>query len=614
MSKERKIPIGYEFTGPGELPSELDRWTAIDMFCGAGGVTTGLEQARVKRRKIVDTIAAINHDPLAIKTHSVNHKKVLHFNDDITTQEVTLLPKCNILWASIECTNFSNAKGGKPRDADSRALAKHIPKYVKHCEPDYVIIENVREFMSWGPLDKRGKPISKTKGKSFLKWIRRMCGLGYRYEHRLLNSANYGAYTSRLRYFGIFAKYNIDTREGMPIAFPEATHSKDPDKSGRASGKGLKKWKAVKEKLDLQNEGFSIFPEERAKRGKKPLKPNTWKRVEFGVMKFCIGGELDEFLMKYYGTGGNCQSMEEPAGVIRTKDTFQKVKVETDENFIIKWFGNETNIKANAKSVNDPLTTITPQGRLGKVKVELDKQFITQNIQRSINANSVDNPLGSILTRDEKVLVTVEGADGTRNVFLTKYYGGVKHGADVNGPAHTITPIDHHALVTVKPGKFIVDYQYNTNAKDINNPAPTLVTNDRHAIASVELKEQFIKGDYNNGGGKASSLEAPLGSVMPVNKHSLITVLRTLGIIKDIKMRFLTPEELKRIQGFPENYKLLGSQKYQKKFIGNSVVPLVAKRILEALYAANYSRAGEGWERKYFYPTKSIWEYTRKAA
>lgn len=531
-------------------------WTAIDMFCGAGGVTTGMEKARFKRTKILNTVAAINHDPLAIKTHSINHKNVQHYTDDITTQDVSVLPECNILWASIECTNFSNAKGGKPRDPDSRALAEHIPRYINHCNPDYVIIENVREFLSWGPLDKKGKPISRLKGKSYLKWVKSIKKLGYDYDYRFINAADLGAYTSRIRYFGIFAKC------GYPIVFPNPTHHKE--------GKnGLKKWKAVKDKLDLRNEGMSIFDR------KKPLSENTIRRIEFGIKKYCLGGDIEEFLIKYYGNGNG------------------------------------------AKDVESPCDTITPNDRFAKIKTS----FVTQNIQRSINAASIDKPLGAILTKDEKAIVTIEPDNGK---FILYYYGredaisGINKPANVitcdnrqclvdvrflmdtqwgktnrsklnklDKPANTITTADGHKLIVIKPGKFIINYNFNSKAHSLKKPAPTVICQDRQALVDIELKEQFIKGDYNTGGGKATSIEQPLGSVMPVNKHSLITVLKTLGIIKDIKMRFLTTEELKKIQGFPNSYKLLGSQKYQKKFIGNSVVPMVAKKIIEALYKAN---------------------------
>ena len=149
----------------------------IDLFSGAGGVTTGVENARLNGEKVAKVIAAVNHDPLAIASHAANHPETHHFIEDIKTLDVSKLvaiannakkesPESKlVLWASLECTNFSNAKGGMPRDADSRTLANHLFRYVKALSPDYIQIENVREFMSWGPLGDNGKPISRLKGR-----------------------------------------------------------------------------------------------------------------------------------------------------------------------------------------------------------------------------------------------------------------------------------------------------------------------------------------------------------------------------------------------------------------------------------------------------------------
>ena len=199
----------------------------IDLFCGAGGTSTGINSARLNGEQCAEVIACVNHDANAIASHSSNHPDALHFTEDIRTLElsplVSHLQKCRaenpdaltVLWASLECTNFSRAKGGQPRDADSRTLAEHLFRYIEAIEPDYIQIENVEEFMSWGEVDENGKPISMDKGKSYLRWVRNVKRYGYNFEHRILNAADYGAYTSRKRFFGIFA------RKGLPIVFPE---------------------------------------------------------------------------------------------------------------------------------------------------------------------------------------------------------------------------------------------------------------------------------------------------------------------------------------------------------------------------------------------------------
>lgn len=147
----------------------------IDLFCGAGGTSTGVELAKHDDKQCAKVIACVNHDKNAIASHAANHPDALHFTEDIRTLELapltahlekyrTMYPDALVvLWASLECTNFSKAKGGQPRDADSRTLAEHLFRYIEAINPDYIQIENVEEFMSWGDLDKNGKPISKIR-------------------------------------------------------------------------------------------------------------------------------------------------------------------------------------------------------------------------------------------------------------------------------------------------------------------------------------------------------------------------------------------------------------------------------------------------------------------
>lgn len=261
----------------------------IDLFCGAGGTSTGVENAQYNGRKCAKVIACVNHDANAIASHAANHPDALHFTEDIRTLELSplvehtrhmrqLYPDARlVLWASLECTNFSKAKGGQPRDADSRTLAEHLFRYISALDPDYIQIENVEEFMCWGDLDDKGKPVSKDKGRCYLRWIENVKSYGYNYDYRVLNAADFGAYTSRKRFFGQFAKY------GLPIVFPVQTYAKDGDKGGMFHQ--YKKWKAVREVLDLNEEGTSIFTK------RKPLCEKTLERIYAGLIKFVAGGE-----------------------------------------------------------------------------------------------------------------------------------------------------------------------------------------------------------------------------------------------------------------------------------------------------------------------------------
>ena len=205
----------------------------VDLFCGAGGTSTGVEQATLHGEKCAKVVACVNHDAHAIASHLANHPEALHFTEDIRTLELTPLSECVkqwrvkypeaklVLWASLECTNFSKAKGGQPRDADSRTLADHLFRYIEALNPDVIQIENVEEFMSWGALDEDGHPVSRQSGTDYVRWVTQVVGYGYSYAWRLLNSADYGAYTSRKRYFGQFV------RDGFRHAFPEARYSKN---------------------------------------------------------------------------------------------------------------------------------------------------------------------------------------------------------------------------------------------------------------------------------------------------------------------------------------------------------------------------------------------------
>lgn len=336
----------------------------IDLFCGAGGTSTGVNLARVDGQDCARVIACVNHDEKAIASHASNHPDAMHFTEDIRTLElsplVDHLNKCRmmnpdafvVLWASLECTNFSKAKGGQPRDADSRTLAEHLFRYIEAIAPDYIQIENVEEFMSWGDVGANGKPISMDKGKAYCRWIRNVKKYGYNFEHRILNAADFGAYTSRKRFFGIFAK------DGLPISFPEPTHAKKPEIGLFGN---LKKWKPVKEVLDFSDEGRSIFNRE------KPLSEKTLERIFAGLVKFVAGGK-DKFMVKYnsMSQSGKYQppSVDDPCPVVATQNRLAIAQV----SFLSKQFGGHPDSKN--LSTDSPAGTLTanPKHKLVTVK------------------------------------------------------------------------------------------------------------------------------------------------------------------------------------------------------------------------------------------------------
>ena len=578
----------------------------IDLFCGAGGTSTGVELAKLNSNSCAKVIACVNHDAKAIASHAANHPEAVHFTEDIRTLKLTplvshldkmkrLYPSAFVvLWASLECTNFSKAKGGQPRDADSRTLAEHLFRYIEAINPDYIQIENVEEFMSWGPMDENGKPISMFKGEDYTHWVFNVKSYGYDFEYRILNAANYGAYTTRKRFFGIFAK------KGLPIVFPEPTHAKEPRQSLTGN---LEKWKPVKDVLDFSDEGNSIFGRQ------KPLSEKTLERIYAGLIKFVAGGK---------------------------------------EAFMIKWNSMNRNGKYQAPDIDAPCHAVTCQNRLGIAHVNfLSKYFSGHPESKNI---SVDEPAHTIKTKDNHALITSD--------FLAAYYGNGDNVRSINCPASTITTKDRLSLVSPffmnyysgggqlseidhpcptittvpKQRLVVIDQQFGkSRPAGIDRPVGTLTVNPKYAL--VKCQPWIMNTNFNNVG---SSIEEP-SQVITANRkwhylmnpqfHSaggsinnpcftliakmdkrppylIVTESGQIAIeiydtdshmarkIKefmalygrvDIKLRMLKIPELKRIMGFPRSYILIGTQADQKKFIGNAVEVNMARVLCEAL-------------------------------
>lgn len=531
----------------------------IDLFCGAGGTSTGVNSARLNGQQCAEVIACVNHDAKAIASHAANHPSALHFTEDIRTLQlaplVAELLKCKeqnpdalvVLWASLECTNFSKAKGGQPRDADSRTLAEHLFRYIEAIDPDYIQIENVEEFMSWGALDDNGKPVSKDRGRSYVRWVNKVKRYGYNFDFRILNAADYGAYTSRKRFFGIFAK------KELPIVFPKQTHSK---KAEHTLFGDLEQWKPVREVLDFDDEGRSIFDR------KKPLAEKTLERIHAGLIKYVAGGK-DAFMVKY-------NSMSQKGKYV-------------------------------PPSLSEPCPTVTTQGRLALASVSfLSKQFSGHPEDKNI---SVDSPAGTITTIDHHAFVSVH------------YGNGFNTSCEV--PAATLTTHDRMALVQVK--RFIAnEYSGGGQVSSVERPNPAVLTNPKQKLVTV--KPWIMDTNFSNVG---SSIDEPSRVITANRKHhylmnprfavteeipnfivvsdsgevtieiydtdSPMTVkikeFMALYNVIDITMRMLKIDELKLIMGFPKDYELIGTQADQKKFIGNAVEVTIARKWCEALCA-----------------------------
>lgn len=521
----------------------------VDLFAGAGGTSTGVENAKNNGSKCAKVIACVNHDKNAILSHAANHPDTLHFTEDIRTLDLTILIKhiaemrviypnaLLVLWASLECTNFSKAKGGLPRDADSRTLANSLFRYIAAIDPDYIKIENVEEFMSWGPLDDNGKPISKLNGSEYIEWRDIVKDHLYDYDHRILNSADYGARTSRKRFFGVFAKC------GLPIIFPEPTHAKKP------TGK-LKKWRAVKDVLQLDDAGSSIFGR------KKPLVDATLLRIHAGLVKFVAGGK-STWLMKYNSVNGLTGKHTPPA-------------------------------------IEDPCPVVSCQSRLGIVSTE----FLAGYYGNGDNVSSIENVCPTLRTKDTVALISTQ--------FIDMRYGTGTPMA-INIPAGTLTQNPKHSLITPfimdtafnnigtdienpsgvitanRKWQYLVNPQYSSAGGDVNDPCFTLIARmDKSpvSIATAETSTDSELPDFIK-----ITPEGVIYEIYETDTAAMVAIKEFMAMygIRDIKMRMLKIPELLQIMGFPINYTLIGTQAEQKKYIGNAVETTMAKVLCEAL-------------------------------
>lgn len=534
----------------------------IDLFCGGGGTTTGVHKARIDDKECAIVAACINHDANAIRSHKSNHKQTLHFTEDITllysTNRMQRLVKHVewlksqypdaevVLWASLECTNFSKAKGGQPRDADSRTLADHLFPYIEQLPIDRIQIENVEEFMAWGPLDDNGKPVSKNAGEDYVRWINQVKSYGYKHEHRILNAADFGAYTSRKRFFGQFA------RDNQEIYWPEQTHAENPESS--LFGSPLKKWNAVRDLLDFTDEGDSMFDR------KKPLVDATWERTYAGLVKFVAGGKK-EFLLKYNSMSRQrkyvAPGVDQPCPTVSTQGRLNLCSV----NFLAAYYGNGDNVS----SVDNPSPTVTTKDRLSLIQTRF---MISYNFKD--NGKDINAPCPTILTKDRLSLIQPQ--------FIMNQYTSGGQVSDLNKPCPAIATVPKQNLMTPV---WLMNPQFSSAGCSVDKPCFTL-------IARMDKAPPYLVEVSNISEKLPSFIRQVDGAfvfeIYETDSEIMVRVKEFMAMygILDIKMRMLRIPELKKIMGFPEDYILVGTQAEQKKFIGNAVEVYMATAMVEA--------------------------------
>lgn len=365
----------------------------VDLFAGGGGASTGIELAT---GRYVDI--AINHDPAAIAMHKVNHPNTKHYLEnvwEVDPREATQGRPVGLMWASPDCKHFSKAKGGKPVDKNIRGLAWVIVKWAKLVRPKVIIMENVEEFKTWGPLIDN-MPDPKRKGETFGQFVKALKRFGYKVDWRELRACDYGAPTIRKRLF------LIARCDGEKIVWPEPTHG-DPDTLEVKAGL-LEPWHTAADIIDWTLDCPSIFER------KRPLAENTMRRIAKGIQKFVIENpnpfivnSTAPFLMQYHsyaGDGARGQVLGRP---LLTQDTSNRYALVTSHIIKLRGTKNGGNI---GHRTDEPLHTISAGGtHLGEVRAFLMAYYGT-----SVGSD-LREPMRTVTTKDRFGLITVHGKD-----------------------------------------------------------------------------------------------------------------------------------------------------------------------------------------------------------
>ena len=527
----RKSPVAAVCRNTFNLFDEI----VVDNFAGGGGASTGIEMALGRSPEI-----AINHDPDAIAMHTVNHPSTEHYCEsvwDIVPRDVVAGRPVGLVWLSPDCKHFSKAKGSTPVSKKIRGLAWVALRWAAQVRPRVIILENVEEFQTWGPLliDSEGnaRPDPAKKGRTFNSFINALRRQGYKVEWRELRACDYGTPTIRKRLF------LIARRDGAPIVWPKPTHG-DPASAEVRAGK-LQPWPTAADVIDWSIPCPSIFltQEEAKAQGlnvKRPLAEATMRRIAKGVERFVIDAA-------------------EPF-IVNTRN------------------GEREGQQPRVRGIDHPLWTVTAQGSQGALCIPTLAPFITEHANASHQRNMpADEPLRTICAE-------VKGGHfALVSAFLAKYYTGVV-GAELAQPLPTVTTVDHNALVTSHLVKLRGTCQHG---QPVTEPMPTVTAGGLH-IGEVRA---FLLKYY--GTDSTTPCSEPLHTVTTRDRFGLVTVRGEDYQIVDIGMRMLEPHELFAAQGFPADY-VIDHDATGKKFTktaqvarcGNAVCPPLAAALVRA--------------------------------
>ncbi|WP_336579362.1 DNA cytosine methyltransferase [Alcaligenes sp. CHO6] len=532
----------------------------VDLFAGGGGASTGLEQALGRHVDI-----AVNHDPEAIALHTINHPQTEHYVSDvfeINPHIATRGRPVGLLWASPDCKHFSKAKGGKPVSKRIRGLAWVVVKWAKAVRPRVIILENVEEFQTWGPLTDDGMPCPERKGQTFQLWKEQLRALGYRLEYKELRACDYGAPTIRKRFF------MVARCDGLPIVWPQQTHFAKP-------AKGQQAWRPASDIIDWSIPCPSIFltkEEGRALGIKRPLADATCRRIAKGVMRYVVESANPFIVTNTTGHPG--AGIDEPLRTVTTGGHHALVV----PTLIQTGYGERPGQAPRVPGLAKPLSTVVASQKHAVVAAFLAKHYT------GVVGSDLQDPIGTVTSVDHHSLITanlIHMGHGEGKAGGKRFSHGIR---DVEQPLNTVMASGCPAgLVT----SHLVKLRNNQFGQSHDEPMPTLTAGGGHV---GEVRSFLVKYYGNEQDGV--SLREPLHTIPTRDRFGLVTVHGVDYQIVDIGLRMLTPRELYRAQGFPDSYiidqKPDGSpltKTAQVRMCGNSVCPPLA----HALVQANYS-------------------------
>jgi DNA (cytosine-5)-methyltransferase 1 len=533
----------------------------VDNFAGGGGASTGIEMATGYSVDI-----AINHDPEAIKMHKANHPNTKHYCENVWA--VDPVKACNghpvgLAWFSPDCKHFSKAKGGKPKDKNIRGLAWVACRWAGLVRPRVIMLENVEEFKTWGPLNRGHHPIKSKQGKTFERFVQQLTDLGYEVDFRELVAADYGAPTMRKRFF------MIARCDGKPIIWPEPTHA--PADSEEVKKGLLKPYVGAYTQLDFSLPCPSIFDtseeikEKYGIRAVRPLAQKTMDRIARGLKKFVLDNPEPFIIQCNHGGERRPNDIREPMPTITGKHGYGIV-----EPYMVQ-IGQTGFTKDRSKDVREPLTTIVSKNEHCLISPTLI-QYHSETSKDGVRGQTIEDPIMTVDSSNRYGLVTS---------FLHKYYDGGYKGAGetVENPLPTVTAWDHNSIVTAN----LIQMNNHCDGKDIRQPLPTITAGDGHF---GEVRAFLIKY-YGQGTGQ--DIEKPLDTVTAQDRFGLVTIEGVDYQIVDIGLRMLEPKELYGCQGFPDDYIIdhdytgkTYPRSEQVRRCGNAVCPPIPAALVRA--------------------------------